>query len=44
MDITTVIKNMVNDRLEHIFISYTLNQKIENQIKYRLEMLLPLNR
>jgi hypothetical protein len=40
MEITTGIKNMMDDRLKHIFILYTTsNKKIENQIGHRLEML-----
>jgi hypothetical protein len=30
MKIATVIKNSIEDRLEHVFIPYTSNKKIEN--------------
>jgi hypothetical protein len=33
MKIATVIKNMINDRLKHVFISYTSNKKLEIQIE-----------
>jgi hypothetical protein len=39
MKIDTVIKNIMDDRLEHVFIPYILNKKINNQIENRLEML-----
>jgi hypothetical protein len=39
IEITTVIKTRIEDRLEHIFILYTSNKKIENQIVHWLEML-----
>jgi hypothetical protein len=39
MKIATIIKNRTEDQLEHAFILYTLNKKIENQIEPRLEML-----
>jgi hypothetical protein len=34
----TAIKNKIDDRLKHIFIIYTSNKEIKNQIKHRLEM------
>jgi hypothetical protein len=40
MKIATMIKNVINDKLEHIFIPYTSNIKIDNQIEHRLKMLL----
>jgi hypothetical protein len=39
MDIDIVIKNMIDDRLKHVFILYTSNKEIENQIEHGLEML-----
>jgi hypothetical protein len=39
MKIATMIKNSIEDRLEHVFIPYTSNNKIENKIEHRLEML-----
>jgi hypothetical protein len=39
MEITTVTKNRIEDRLKHVFIPYTSNKEIESQIEHRLEML-----
>jgi hypothetical protein len=39
MEIATMMKNMTEDRLEHVFISYALNKEIENQIEHQLKML-----
>jgi hypothetical protein len=40
MDIATMIEDWINDQLDSIFVSYTLNERIHNGIEYRLEMLL----
>jgi uncharacterized membrane protein len=44
MEIATLIKNTIEDWLEHVFISYTSNKKIENQIDHRFKMLLIVKR
>jgi hypothetical protein len=40
MDIATMIEDWINDQLDSIFVSYTLNERIHNGIEYRLKMLL----
>jgi hypothetical protein len=34
-----IIKYWIKDRLEPVFVPYTLNKRIENEIEYWLEML-----
>jgi hypothetical protein len=39
MKFATIIKYWIKDRLEPVFVPYTLNKRIENEIEYWLEML-----
>jgi hypothetical protein len=34
-----MIKDWIKDRLESVFVPYTLSKRIENEIEYRFEML-----
>jgi hypothetical protein len=39
MKFATVIEDWIEDQLEPIFVPYTLNKRIDNEIEYLLEML-----
>jgi hypothetical protein len=38
MNVATAINDWINDRLESVFVSYTLSKRIENEIEYQLEI------
>jgi hypothetical protein len=38
MNVATAINDWINDRLEPVFVSYTLSKRIENEIEYQLEI------
>jgi hypothetical protein len=39
MKIAIVIKNRIDDWLEHVYILYTSNKELKNQIEHLLKML-----